>query len=150
MFFIKWTPKSQWYGKGLHRFTLLYPHFNEVGRGYTGFTSSVHLSVPLSIRGPNHVRSSTILAGSISYLHILSINFRKCKIKTFEILANFSNLELWLWIWHESIVWVIIGRRQVFSERRHSSCSNYLWSMLTQCCLVMTYSNIDLGQHWLR
>ena len=58
------------------------------------------LSVRLSVCGQNRVRAvcSTILDGSISYLHILSSNFRcvACnvhyKIQTFEILANSLNL----------------------------------------------------------
>ena len=65
--------------------------------GYTGFT----LSVRLSVCGQNRVRpvSSTILVESISYLHILSCNFRRCvmcnvcfKIQKFEILSNSLNL----------------------------------------------------------
>ena len=47
--------------------------------------------------------SSTILAGSISYLHILSSNFRRCvackvigNILQFEFLA--VSLNLWLWL----------------------------------------------------
>ena len=49
------------------------PRFNEVERGLYWF----HL-VRLSVCGQNRVRSvsSTILIGSISYLHILSSNFR--------------------------------------------------------------------------
>ena len=41
---------------------------------------SVRLSVRLSVCGQNRVRSvsSRILIGSISYLHILSSNFRRC------------------------------------------------------------------------
>ena len=51
------------------------PGFNEVERGVYWY----HL-VRLSICGQNRVRSasSTILIGSISYLHILSSNFRRC------------------------------------------------------------------------
>ena len=73
--------------------------------GYTGITSSVCPSVHLSVYGQNRVRSVSprILIGSISYVHILSSNFRRwvsCnvrfKIQQFEILANFLNLELWL------------------------------------------------------
>ena len=47
-------------------------------RGYTGFT----LSVCPSVCRWNHVCSviSTMLAGSISYLHSLSTNFRMCWI----------------------------------------------------------------------
>ena len=63
------------------------------------------LSVRLSICGQNSVRSvsSRILLGSISYLHILLGNFRRCvacnahfKIEKFENLVNFLNLLLWL------------------------------------------------------
>ena len=69
------------------------PRFNEVERGVYWY----HL-VRLSVCGQNRVRSvsSTILIGSISYLHILSSNIRECvacnarfKIQKFEILANF-------------------------------------------------------------
>ena len=51
------------------------PRFNEVERGVYWF----HL-VRLSVCWQNRVRSvsSTILIGSISYLHILSSNFRRC------------------------------------------------------------------------
>ena len=72
------------------------PRFNKVERGVYWF----HL-VRLSVCGQNRVRSvsSTILIRSISYLHILSSNFRRCvacnvcfKIQKFEILANSLNL----------------------------------------------------------
>ena len=62
---------------------------------------SVHPSVRLSVCGQNgvHSVSSTILAGSISYSHILSSNFRRCvtckvlfKINEFEVLGNSLNL----------------------------------------------------------
>ena len=58
-------------------------------------------SVRLSVCGQKRVRSmsSTILIGSISYLHIWPSNFRRCvacnarfKIQKFEILANILNL----------------------------------------------------------
>ena len=70
------------------------PVSTKLKRGYTGFTSSVCPSVC----GQNHVPSvsSTILAGSISYLYILSSNFRKCvackgycEIPKLEFLTNF-------------------------------------------------------------
>ena len=84
-------------------FVILYNYtlrFNEVGRGVYWF----HL-VRLSVCGQNRVRSvsSTICVGYISYLHILSNNFRRCvacnvcfKIQKFEILANSLNFQLWL------------------------------------------------------
>ena len=81
------------------------PASTKLKGGYTGITlsvcPSVRLSVRLSVCGQNRVRSvsSTILMGSISYLHILSSNFRRCvacnarcKIQKFEILVNFLNL----------------------------------------------------------
>ena len=80
------------------------PRFNEVDRGvywYHLVRLSVCPSVRLSVCGQNRVRSvsSTILIGSISYLHILSSNLIRCvacnarfKIQKFEILANFLNL----------------------------------------------------------
>ena len=58
--------------------------------GYTGITLSV------CPQNRVHSVSSTILIGSISYLHILASNVRRCvacnahfKIHKFEILANF-------------------------------------------------------------
>ena len=61
------------------------PRFNKVERGvywYHLVRLSVCLSVRLSVCGQNCVRSvsSTILIGSISYLHILSSNFRRCVV----------------------------------------------------------------------
>ena len=108
-------------------------------RGYTGFIlsvcpshrPSVCLSVRQSVCWQNLARSVslTILARSISYLHILSSNFRcvACSfipiLKNVELLANSLYLQLWL-------VWVIMGRRRVgwgvglSSQRKRSSCSS--------------------------
>ena len=72
------------------------PASTKLKGGYTGITLSVCPSVRLSVCGQNRVRSvsSTILIGSISYLHILSSNFRRCvacnarfKIKKFVTLT---------------------------------------------------------------
>ena len=60
------------------------PASTKLKGGYTGFTSSVRLFSRLyvcpSVCGQNRVHSvtSTILSGSISYLHILSTNFMRC------------------------------------------------------------------------
>ena len=84
---------------------------------------SVRPSVRLSVRPASCVRSvaPTVLVGSISYLYILSSNFRRCvecnvfcKISRFEFLAifkicNFDFVLFWLGIWCESLVWVIMG-----------------------------------------
>ena len=75
------------------------PRFNEVERGVYWY----HL-VRLSVCGQNRVRSvsSTILIGSISYLHILSSNFRRCvackvrsKFKNFGEFFIFETLTGW-------------------------------------------------------
>ena len=85
-----WTAALHW---GIILLYLVTPCFNEVEREvywllHTGFT--------LSICGQKRVRSvsSTILVGSISYLHILSSNLRRCvacnvcfKIKKIKILV---------------------------------------------------------------
>ena len=77
----------------------LYPPLQRSWKG--GILVSPCPSVRLSVCGQNRVRSvsSTILIGSISYLHILSSNFRRCvacnarfKIQKFESLAIFLNL----------------------------------------------------------
>ena len=64
------------------------PRFNEVERGVYWY----HL-VRLSVCGQNRVRSvsSTILVGFISYLHILSSNFRRCVVCN----ARFKILKIW-------------------------------------------------------
>ena len=64
----------------IHNYT---PRFNEVDWGvfwYHLVRLSVCPSARLSVCGQNRVRSvsSTILIGSISYLHILSSNLRRC------------------------------------------------------------------------
>ena len=64
-------------------------HFNKVEEGYTG---SPCLSICLSVCGQNRLCSvsSKILARAISYLHILSSNFRKCFVC--KVFAKFQNL----------------------------------------------------------
>ena len=53
---------------------LIIPSAHEVEGGHTDFTLSVSSSADWIVSSV----SSTILAGSISYLHILSSNFRRC------------------------------------------------------------------------
>ena len=82
---------------------LLYPLYNEVVGGYIGFTPSVRLSIRPCVCPASHVRSvvPTVLVGSISYLYVLTSNFRRCvackvsyKIKIFGISFNFLTLIL--------------------------------------------------------
>ena len=76
------------------------PLLNEVDGRYTGFTLSVRLPVCPSVCGQNRVCSvsSIILAGSISYLHILSSTFRRCVafIQTSKIWRLFLDFVLFL------------------------------------------------------
>ena len=138
------TPKS----------TIFYtPASTKLKEGYSGVT----LSVCLSVCGQNRVHSvsSTILIGSISYLHILSSNFRRCvvcnvcfeNLKFWQILeiCNFDFVFFWLGIQYDLIGWVIMRQWGVSSERRCSSCSRYetaleyylnesgLWMLMTWC-----------------
>ena len=85
-----------------------------------GILVSHRPSIRTAVCGQNRVRSvsSTVPARSISYLRMLSSNFRKCtccvyksycKIQRFEFLAifficNFDFVLLWHGIWYESIV----------------------------------------------
>ena len=104
-------------------------------REYICFTPSVYPSVRPTSRV--HSVAPTVLVVSILYLYILSSNFTRCvackvscKILNFEFLAicsknNFDCVLFWLGIWCESLVWVIVGQREL-SECRHSSCSCYL------------------------
>ena len=102
-------------------------------RGYTGSTMSIRPSIHLSVCGQNRVRSvsSTILAISISYLHILSSSFRRCVlcIKCFFFVffffsklkkkCDFSKFFEFVTLFYFdlgssmswSIVWVIMGWR---------------------------------------
>ena len=111
-------------------FSLLY---NEVVGGVYWF----HLVRP-SVRPAFRVRSvaPTVLVGSISYLYILSSNFRRCvacivycKISKFELLAIFLNLQLWLFlVLTLDLIWIPSmgnhGAAGGISERRRSSCSS--------------------------
>ena len=132
------------------------PASTKLKGGYTGFILSVCPSYCLSVCGQNRVRSvsSTILVGSISYLHILSSNLRRCaacnvcsiikRLKIFgkffkfvtltlsssyfgsNLIQNFDIVFFLLGIQFDSIVRVTMRRLGVSWERRRSSCSSYI------------------------
>ena len=114
------------------------PRFNEVDRGVYWY----HL-VRLSVCGQNRVRSvsSRILIGSISYLHILSSNFRRCVACNARLkIQKFDFVFFWLGIQYDSMVWVIMRRRGVSSECRRSSCSSFsLMALLLDSCLTKVH-----------
>ena len=117
------------------------PRFNDVEKAVYWF--HFHL-VRLSVCGQNRVRSvslTILVVGSISYLHILSSNLRRCvmcnvcfkikKVKFGRILwiCNFEFVFFWLGQYH-SIVWVIMRRLGVSSERRRSNCSSFFFKYI--------------------
>ena len=104
--------------------------------GYTGFTLTVCPSASLSVCEQNSVRSvsSTILTGSISYLQILSSNFRRCvackifptskNLKFWQILwiCYFDFVLFWIGIQYESIVWVTRMWNMISSPAKPTMC----------------------------
>ena len=97
------------------------PCFNGSWKGVNWF-HLVHWSVCPSV--DRIVSALSIFAGSLSYLHISSSNFRRCvtckvtkltNLKFWQILwiCNFDSVIVWLGIQYESIVWVIMGWRGI-------------------------------------
>ena len=70
-------------------------YYNKVVGGYISFTLSVHLSVPPSVRPACRVCSvaPTVLNGFISYLYILSSNFRRCV--ACKLVSKILKFEFW-------------------------------------------------------
>ena len=104
--------------------------------GYTGFTLSLRPSVHLwtescllcmypqqFLLDPFHIYTS-YQATSKGVWHVkLFAKFQNVNFwQIFEI-CNFDFVLFWLGIQYESKVWIIKGRRRVFSECRRSSCS---------------------------
>ena len=114
--------------------------------GYTGFTSTVRLSIRLSI----HLRTESCLLcnfHNIKWIHFMFTYLIKhlqkvCRmlswLQHFKIwifgnffqICNFNFVLFWLGIWNESIVRVMMGWRGIFSKCRHSSCSSFIVSVL--------------------
>ena len=107
----------------------------------------------------NRVRSvaSTVLDGFFQYLYKWSLAWEGVShVMTFDLdlyLQGHSTL-FWLGIQHDSIVWVIMRRRGVSSER--SSCSSFLWVQVTifqylfryRFCFLYTISNNVISNHY--
>ena len=95
------TPSKQWLRFCVISYMDLLRHFEKcyhTTKLLLGILVSLRLSIRLSFHPASHIRSlaPTVLVGSISYLYILSRNFRRCvtyklssKITKFEFLAIF-------------------------------------------------------------
>ena len=89
--------------------------------------------------GQNRSVSSTILIRSISYLHILSSNFRRCVAS--KLVSKFKNLKFW------QILQMIMRWQGVSSERRHSSRSSYCF--LVRLSFPLTFLCVGFcAGHW--
>ena len=146
---IAWTNRSDIVGStcwnefnALHYFlvrTDYTPRFNEVERGVYWYHlvrltgPSVRLwteSCPLCIFNNTH-RIHFIFAHLIKQLkkvcrvYARFKIFKNLKFWRFFLICNFDFVFFWLGIQYDSMVWVIMRRRRVSSERRRSSCSSW-------------------------
>ena len=126
------APLYYYCGDILNFFNFIKVHFHLHWYFYTPRTTKllggILVSLPPSVR-PSRIPcplcvAATVLIGSISYLYILSSNFRGCV--TCKVLAKFQNLNFWqffkicnfdsvlfwLEIWCESLLWVTMGWRE--------------------------------------
>ena len=130
---------------------------------YIGFTLSVRLSACPSVSpSVDRIMSALylLLVGSISYLHILSSNFRRCvmckvcfKIQKFVILANSLNLWLWLcllltWdpIWLNSMV---IMRQRGYPQNAGVLVALVVFWFKFQWTLFL-WVKLTTSQYWFR
>ena len=115
---------------------IIRPAKTKLKGGYTGFTSSVCLSICLWTKS-----CLLCIIHNTTWFHFIFANIIKqlsegvshvkviVKIKNLNFyqifrICNFDFVLLWHGIWYGSIIWVIMGRRGVFSECRRSSCSS--------------------------
>ena len=109
------------------------PRFNEVDGGYTGITLSVCPSVDRIVSAlylqqyssdPFHICTS-YQATSEGVSRVMPVSkFKNLKFWRIFKICNFDFVIFWLGIQYDSMVWVIMRRRGVSSERRRSSCSS--------------------------
>ena len=109
------------------------PRFNEVDRGYTGITLSVCPSVDRIVSAlylqeyssdPFHICTSYQATSEGVSLVMPISKFKNLKFWRFFKICDFDYVFFWLGIQYDSMVWVIMRRRGVSSERRRSSCSS--------------------------
>ena len=127
---------------------LLYPPAStKLIGGYTGITLSVCPSVRLSLcpsvdrivsalylqeysSDPFHICTSyQATSEGVSLVRPIS-KFKKFKNLAIFLICDFDFVFFWLGIQYDSMVWVIMRRRGVSSERRRSSCSRFFRSCI--------------------
>ena len=124
------------------------PASTKLIEGYTGITLSVCPSVRLSVcPSVDRIVSALYLqqyssdpfyictsyqATSEGVSRVMPVSkFKHLKFWRIFKICNVDFVIFWLGIQYDSIVWVIMRRRGVSSERRRSSCSSLSWCRLT-------------------
>ena len=107
--------------------------------GYTGITLSVCPSVDRIVSAlylqqyssdPFHICTSYQGTSEGVSRGMPVSKFKNFKFGLIFKICNFDFVFFWLGIQYDSMVWVIMRRRGVSSERRHSSCSSWTGSSL--------------------
>ena len=108
--------------------TSLYPSHNEVVGG--DWFHSIRPSVRPSWLDPFHIYTSHQATSECVLCVKFLAKFKNWKFWQYFKICNSDFVWFWLGIWCESLVWVIMGRREgvggVISERRRSSCSSFI------------------------
>ena len=94
--------------------------------------------------------ASTVLDGFFPYMVQMITSMRRCvachDLWPWPISSRSFDLVLTWGIQHDSIVWVIMRRRGVSSERRRSSCSSCYWTLFpddSQASMVFSLFSCD-------
>ena len=139
---LQYPPLSTFFPVG---FIIIPPASTKLKGGYTGFTLSVRPSVDRIVSAlylqwyssdPFHICTSyQATSEGVSCVMFVS------KFKN----LNFDFVFFWLGIQYDLMVWVIMRRRGVSSERRRSSCSSchchHIW-VSSQCKISFMLSNV--------
>ena len=120
--------------QGLTYTVIIPPASMKLKGGYTGITLSVCPSVDRIVSAlclqqysldPFHICTSyQTTSEGVSRVMPLS-KFKSLKFWGIFKIFNFDFVFFWLGIQYDSMVWVIMRRRGVSSERRRSSCSSF-------------------------
>ena len=137
-------------------FNFYTPCFNEVERGVYWYhlvrpsvcpsvdriVSALYLQQYLS--DPFHICTSYQATSGVSRVMPVS-KFKNLKFWQFFKICNFDFVFFWLGIQYDSMVWVIMRRRGVSSERRRSSCSSSICLENWQFSLKIAWRLLFIG-----